>query len=149
MTTPNINRDGEYLVVPIEGAVFPGRCVKTNAPIDGPFYTLDTDLLWQQAHVPETDDQQMANAIARSVFGATGGAMLDLSRKRRLRYEIGLSRDRQRIAKRRWWTGLLLVIVGPILGIVLGVGAAEITERATGIASLPLTIAGLPLVRFY
>ena len=69
---PNVYRDDKWLVVPVEGVVFPNRCVKTNEPVDAANYTFEADLLLNQLQVPESAGEQAANAAARLLFGKVG-----------------------------------------------------------------------------
>ena len=143
--TPNLCRDGNWLVVPIENAVFPNRCIKTNQPVESPTYLFVTDLLWQQVQVPESGGQQAANAAAKALFGGVGGAVLDLARKRRLKYQIGLSEEYQVKAKKRFRWGLALVVLGPILSVVLGTILGVLTQSIFGHPIVPLILGGFAL----
>jgi len=138
----NIYQDGRWVVVPVEDPVFPARCIKTNAPVKGTSYVFEADLLRNQLQVPKSGGEQAAQAAARVLFGKVGGAAVDLMSKRRLKFNIGLSDEREALAKKRWRLGIAFVIVGPILAVVLGAGAAQMTERMNGSPSLPLAIAG-------
>lgn len=132
----NIYQDGRWIVVPFEDPIFPARCIKTNVPVAAADHVFEADLLGNQLQVPKSGGEQAAQAAARVLFGKIGGAAVDLMSKRRLKYNIGLSDERQALAAKRWRMGIALVIAGPILAIILGAGAAELT------GSQPLAIAG-------
>lgn len=138
---PNVYREGKQLVVPIEGAVFPKRCVKTNAELEAADYRLVLDLLPAQIHGPPTAIQQVAELAAVLLHPAA--RVLELAGKRRLRFTVGLSPQRQASNRRNKRCGLLLVIVGPLLGVVLGAILANNFPNQDGSPLLVAPLVGL------
>jgi hypothetical protein len=124
---PNVYRDRNWLVAPVENAVFPYRCVKTNNLVEAPNYSFIADLLPQHFG---------------PVSGSEGSALLSIARKRRLKYSIGLSSDLQAKANSRWRWGLAMVVFSPLVAIALGAGALIVTEKLFGKPSFVLGIAG-------
>ena len=111
---PNVYRDGRCLVVPLEGAIFPKRCVKTNRPVDDADFAFEADLLRSQLQVPKSAGEQAADVAAGAIGGRAGRAAVELINKRRLKFNIGLSDERRTRAQQRWRYGLGLAIGGPI-----------------------------------
>jgi len=132
---PNVFCDGKWLVVPLRGAVFPNRCIKSNEPVEAADYVFHADLFRHQIQQPRTG----AETATRLLFGSTVAA---IANKQRLRFHIGLSQERQATARMWWRLGLGLVIVGPILGVFLAAGSAYLTESMFGTPSPAIAIAG-------
>ncbi len=133
-----IARDGRYLVVPIEGARFPRRCVKTNKDVERSNFLVELDLLPQVVRRPDSSGQQVARGLADGLLGGAGGAMLDLANKQRLSYYIGLTDRLQGRSVWLWRIGLALVIASPSISMAISVLAAIIrgdmtTDATSGI----------------
>jgi hypothetical protein len=140
---PNVYRDGRWLVVPLEGAVFPRRCVKTNQPVDAASFAFEGDLLRQQLQVPKSAGEEAADAAAGTLAGGVGQVAVELINKRRLKFNIGLSDERQTRSRQRGRYGLGLAIGGPILGFALGGGLAAAVGQSNETLALTLAFVGV------
>ncbi|MCO6042943.1 hypothetical protein NG895_03385 [Aeoliella sp. ICT_H6.2] len=135
ITEANVSRESRWLVVPLEGAIFPPRCVKTNDAVDTADYLFEADLLRGQIQVDESTGEQ----AARLLLGRSGRAVMEFVNRRRLKYRIGLSPAYQAIARKRWRLGIAMVIVGPILAFALSFAGAFLTgDFDNPLAPLPL-----------
>ena len=139
---PNVYRDGRWLVVPLEGAVFPRRCVKTNQPVDAASFPFEADLLPLQIEVPQSAGEEAAEAAAGTLAGGVGQVALELINKRRLKFNIGMSDERQRRLRHRWRYGVGLAIAGPILGSVVGGGLAAAVGQSNETLAMTLVFLG-------
>jgi hypothetical protein len=140
---PNIYRDGKWIVAPLEGAVFPKRCVKTNLLVEGPRYHLEADLLRSQIQTPRSLDETAVNVLTQALFGTAGGALADLARKRRLIYRISLCENEQDRSVQRRRYGLALVVAGPILGFVLAMATVFLAEQMGRQPSFGVALVGI------
>ena len=140
---PNVYRDGRWLVVPLEGAIFPKRCVKTNRPVDDADFAFEADLLRSQLQVPKSAGEQAADVAAGAIGGRAGRAAVELINKRRLKFNIGLSDERRTRAQQRWRYGLGLAIGGPVLGIALGGGLAAGIGESNETLAMTLAFVGV------
>lgn len=126
MNDVNIYRDGEYLVVPVENAVFPNRCVKTNREIDGREFRLTLDCASKSLI---NSDLKAVAGVAGVLTGGTSrlgmGALATaefIATRRRVKLQVGLNdkySNRFRKVKRYAWRLMAAGILVPTVMILL------------------------------
>ena len=132
----NVFRDGQLLVAPLEDAVFPNRCMKTNEPVESADFNFIGDLFPSQVNIPKSAAGRAARAAEQAVFG--GGVVTELIRKRRVEFRIGLAAAQQARSKWLWRYGLALIAACPLVIFALVVTAQvfDLAERL-GVAGDP------------
>jgi hypothetical protein len=88
--------------------------VKTNISVPSADFTVVADLL------PNQISTTRSTGVARVVFGRVGEGIAQIAGKQQLTFKVGLCPERQKLFSQRWWLGLMLVIGGPLIGVLLG-----------------------------
>lgn len=118
-TEPNIYRDGKLIVAPVENAVFPNRCVKTNETVASADYSIAFEVVVRNRgeKVPESKIELAARVMAN---------------RRKILMNIGLCDEKKKRSKFLKTLGLVLVTAGPILAFILAVIASPSDQSGGG-----------------
>lgn len=149
----NIFCEGDAVVVPLVGAIFPNVCVKIGEPVPSADYSFVTDLSPLQL-TTANNELTLKEIAIRLAVGKEGSAAIkvadSLAKSVRLQYLIGLSEQRR--ARRKMQTIFatsLLVTFFPV--VMLGALIAQWTQEKHGQPYMPAVFAciGLGATKFF
>lgn len=128
-TNGNLFRDGNMLVVPFDGAVFPCRCIKTNQVVQSCDYSVTLDC--SSLNLYNSD----ARLVATAVGGKAGRAALALGEmlatRKRLGLNVGMCGSQKQLFRRIKFGAFGLLLGGPLIAFSILIPLIQFTEPGT------------------